>query len=136
MYQYLARRVARATAVAVLFTIPVWAGPQAPAQTQPDNTKVNQRDRAKTAVTADQQKENAADRTITQNIRQSLMKDKTLSSYAHNVKVITMDGQVTFKGPVRSEAEKKTVVAKAVEVAGEDKVTDQISIAPAKTAKR
>jgi osmotically-inducible protein OsmY len=122
--------------MAVLFTVPLWATPQTPAQTPADNTKVNQRDRAKTAVTADQQKENAADRTITQKIRQSLMKDKGLSSYAHNVKVITMDGQVTLKGPVRSEGEKKTVIAKAVEVAGEGKVTDQITIAPAKTAKR
>ena len=136
MYQHLARRVGRAAAIAVLFAVPVWATPQAPAQTQPDNTKVNQRDRAKTAVTADQQKENTADRTTTQKIRQSIMKDKSLSSYAHNVKIVTMDGQVTLKGPVRTEAEKKTVVAKAVEVAGEGKVTDEISIAPAKTAKK
>jgi osmotically-inducible protein OsmY len=123
-------------ALALLFTLPVWASPQTTAQTPPDNTKVNQRDRAKTAVTADQQKENPADRAITQKIRQSLMKDKGLSTYAHNVKVITMDGQVTVKGPVRSEGEKRTVLAKATEVAGEGKVTDQITITPAKTAKR
>ena len=132
MYQHLARRIGRAAAMAVLFAVPVWAIPQTPA----DNTKVNQRDRAKTAVTADQQKENSADRTTTQKIRQSIMKDKSLSSYAHNVKIVTMDGQVTLKGPVRTEAEKKTVVAKAVEVAGEGKVTDQISIAPAKAARK
>ena len=136
MYQHLVRRVARAVALATLIAAPVWAGTQAPVQTPADNTKVNQRDKAKTAVTADQQKENTADRTTTQKIRQSIMKDKSLSSYAHNVKVVTMDGQVTLKGPVRSDAEKKTVVAKAVEVAGEGKVTDQISIAPAKTAKK
>src|SRR5436189_2666695 len=136
MYQHLVRRVARAVALATLIAAPVWAGTQAPVQTPADNTKVNQRDKAKTAVTADQQKENPADRTTTQKIRQSLMKDKSLSSYAHNVKIVTMDGQVTLKGPVRTEAEKKTVVAKAVEVAGEGKVTDQISIAPAKTAKK
>ena len=88
------------------------------AQAPADNTKVNKQDRAKDAATADQQKENATDREITQKIRQSLMDDKTLSTYAHNVKVITQDGQVTLKGPVRTEEEKKIVEAKATEVAG------------------
>jgi osmotically-inducible protein OsmY len=99
----------------------------------PDNTKVNTRDRAKGAVTADQQKENANDRELTQKIRRELMRDKTLSRYAHNVKVIAQGGQVTLKGPVRSEAEKQSVESKAVEVAGVGHVTDQMSIAPPRT---
>jgi hyperosmotically inducible periplasmic protein len=106
------------------------------AQTPPDNTKVNTRDRAKGAVTADQQKENAADRDVTQKIRRALMDDKSLSSYAHNVKVITQGGQVTLKGPVRSNEEKQTVEAKAVAVAGAGHVTNQMSVAPAKPAKK
>ena len=64
------------------------------------------------------------------------MDDKTLSTYAHNVKVIAQDGQVTLKGPVRTEEEKKTVEAKATEVAGAGHVTNQISIAPAKSSKK
>jgi osmotically-inducible protein OsmY len=64
-----------------------------------DNTKVNERDRDKSQPTADQQKENRSDLGITQQIRQSVMKDKSLSTYAHNVKIITKDGQVTLKGP-------------------------------------
>jgi osmotically-inducible protein OsmY len=64
------------------------------------------------------------------------MKDKNLSSYAHNVKVIAQNGHVTLKGPVRSEQEKRTVEAAAAGVAGEGKVTSQISIAPAKTSKQ
>jgi hyperosmotically inducible periplasmic protein len=100
------------------------------AQTRPDNTKVNTRDRANGAVTADQQKENASDRDLTQKIRRALMQDKTLSSYAHNVKVIAQGGQVTLKGPVRSEAEKQSVQAKAVEVAGAEHVVNQMSVAP------
>jgi len=98
--------------------------------TQPDNTKVNKRDRAASAPTADQQKMNMPDREITQKIRQSVMADKSLSTYAHNVKIITQHGAVTLKGPVRSEDEKKTIVAKATEVAGADKVTDQLSVKP------
>ena len=89
-------------------------------------------DRAKGATTADQQKENDGDREITQKIRRALMDDKSLSTYAHNVKVVTQEGQVTLKGPVRSEDEKKTVEAKATEVAGAGQVINQLSIAPAK----
>ena len=75
-------------------------------------------------------KEKRSDRDITQQIRQAIMKDKSLSTYAHNVKVITQNGQVTLKGPVHSEDEKKTVEAKATEVAGENKVTSELDIKP------
>jgi hyperosmotically inducible periplasmic protein len=99
-------------------------------QAAPDNIKVNERDRSKDEPTADQQKDNRSDRDLTQQIRQSIMKDKSLSTYAHNVKIITQNGQVTLKGPVRSEDEKKRVEAKATEVAGENKVTSQLDIKP------
>jgi osmotically-inducible protein OsmY len=108
------------------------------AQTPADNTKVNSRDRAKGEVTADQQKENAGDREIASKIRKSLVSDKSLSTYAHNVKVIAQDGQVTLKGPVRSEDEKKAVEEKAAGVVGAAHVTNEITIAsaPAKGAKQ
>ena len=99
-------------------------------QTAPDNTKVNEQDRSKDEPTADQQKDNRSDLEITQQIRQSIMKDKSLSTYAHNIKIITQNGQVTLKGPVRSEDEKKTVETKAAEVAGENKVTNQLDVKP------
>jgi osmotically-inducible protein OsmY len=99
------------------------------AQTQPDNTKVNQRDRSAAEATADQQKSNAADMKMTRNIRRSIMADKSLSSYAHNIKIISQNGVVTLKGPVKSDAEKTSLVAKAVAVTGSaDHVTDQISV--------
>jgi hyperosmotically inducible periplasmic protein len=106
------------------------------AQTPPDNTKVNTRDRAKGAVTADQQKENAGDRDLTQKIRRAVMADKSLSTYAHNVKIVAQGGQVTLKGPVRTAEEKQSVEAKAVEVAGAGHVTNQMSIAHSKAAKK
>jgi hyperosmotically inducible protein len=86
--------------------------------------------RAKDEPTADQQKDNRSDRDLTQQIRQSIMKDKSLSTYAHNVKIITQNGQVTLKGPVRSDEEKKTVEAKATEVAGENEVTSELDVKP------
>jgi hyperosmotically inducible periplasmic protein len=102
----------------------------APASQAPDNTKVNQRDRSPNEPTADQQKDNRSDRDITQQIRQSIVKDKSLSTYAHNVKIVTEHGQVTLKGPVRSEDEKRAIEAKATEVAGESKVTSELNVKP------
>jgi osmotically-inducible protein OsmY len=97
-----------------------------------DNTKVNKQDRTPGAVTADQQKNNLTDRQLTQQIRKAVVADKTLSTYAHNVKIVAQNGAVTLKGPVRSEDEKKTIVAKAGEIAGAGKITDELSIAPPK----
>jgi|SRR5579872_451237 osmotically-inducible protein OsmY len=96
-----------------------------------DNTKMNQRDRDPNQPTADQQKENPADRQMAQQIRRALVKDKSLSTDARNIKVIVQNGAVTLKGPVRSEDEKQAIEAKAAQVAGgADKVTDQIEVAP------
>ena len=97
-------------------------------QPAPDNTKVNERDKNKAEPTADQQKENQPDREIARKIRQSIMHDKSLSSYAHNVKIIAENGAVTLKGPVRSDEEKTAVEAKAAEIAGADKVTSQLEV--------
>ena len=97
---------------------------------KPDNTVVNQQDRQKGAVTADQQKETTTDRTLAQNIRKALINDKSLSTYAHNVKVVAEHGAVTLKGPVRSEEEKHSVEAKAAEIAGKDNVKSEITVAP------
>jgi osmotically-inducible protein OsmY len=99
-------------------------------QNAPDNTKANQGDANKRATTADQQKMNAADRNITKEIRSSIMKDKSLSTYAHNIKIITQDGKVTLKGPVRSEDEKAAIESKAIAIAGANNVTDQLEVAP------
>jgi hyperosmotically inducible periplasmic protein len=96
----------------------------------PDNSKVNTRDRAKGAVTADQQSNAKSDVEITKEIRQAIVADKELSTYAHNVKIVTRRGKVSLKGPVTTVEEKNTVEAKAAEVAGAANVTNQISIAP------
>ena len=95
-----------------------------------DNTKTNQRDRGANEPTADQQKDNRSDRDITQQIRRSIVNDKSLSTYAHNVKIIAQHGQVTLKGPVQSEDEKKAIEAKAAEIAGENNVTSELNVTP------
>jgi hyperosmotically inducible periplasmic protein len=98
-------------------------------QPAPDNTKTN---KDQSAPTADNQKMNASDREITQKIRKSIHEDKSLSTYAHNIKIISQDGKVTLRGPVRSEDEKNNLQAKAVAVAGDGNVTNQLEVAPSK----
>ena len=93
-----------------------------------DNTKTNKR--KDDAPTADQQKNNKSDVDVTAEIRRAVMDDKSLSVYAHNVKIIAQDGMVTLKGPVRSEAEKTTIEQKAAAVVGQAKVKNLIEIAP------
>jgi osmotically-inducible protein OsmY len=95
---------------------------------QPDNTKANKGD----TPTADQAKNTMTDRDEMQKIRQAIISDKSLSTYAHNVKIISKNGKITLKGPVRSEEEKKVVTAKAEEVAGAGNVTDEMTVKPEK----
>jgi osmotically-inducible protein OsmY len=97
-------------------------------QAAPDNTKQNKA----TQTTAEQQSNNAADLDLAKNVRHALMEDKSLSTYAHNVKVIAQDGKVTLKGPVKSDDEKQAIAAKATEVAGQGNVVDELTVAPPK----
>ena len=94
----------------------------------PDNTKVNGRDKAKSQPTADQAKNALNDRDIMQKIRKAVIADKSLSSYGHNVKIISTHGKVTLKGPVHTEEEKKNIEGKAVEVAGAGNVTNMLAV--------
>jgi osmotically-inducible protein OsmY len=90
---------------------------------------VNQRDRNPGEVTADKQKMNSADRALTAKIRSTIMTDKSLSTYAHNVKIISQNGIVTLKGPVHSDEEVKTIVARATDATGSsDRVVNQLTV--------
>lgn len=112
------RSLFAAAAVYGLLTIPCIA------QKQPDNTAQNKDH----SVTADSQSSAASDRTITHNARKAIIADKSLSSYAHNVKVITVNGAVTLKGPVRSEEEKQKIQADVASVVSPDAVTNQLTV--------
>ena len=84
------------------------------------------------ATTAEDQGSSPADVELARKIRQSVADDKTLSTYAHNVKIIVNNGAVTLRGPVRSDVEKKAIEAKAATLAGAAKVTNDLSISPDK----
>lgn len=94
------------------------------AQQAPDNTGNNKQE----GITADQQSNAAADRAITRKIRKSLIADKSLSTDAHNVKIITKNGMVTLKGPVKSEDEKQKVASMAAEVVDASKIDNQLTV--------
>ena len=98
------------------------------AQTQaaPDNSTNNKVQNH--SQTADQQTNKTSDRELTAKIRRAVIADKSLSTYGHNVKIIVAHGAVTLKGPVHSEEEKQSVEAKAAQVVGQDKVTNEITV--------
>ena len=96
---------------------------------EPDNSGRNVRDRDDQNKTTGDQSENEADRTITQNIRRAVTADDSLSTNAKNVKIITNNGTVTLRGPVKSEKEKAEIEAKAKQVAGVKSVDNQLEVA-------
>jgi hyperosmotically inducible protein len=107
---------------------PVERTPAPPAQTAPDNTGRNVRDRSGATLTPGDQSESQADRALTQQIRKAVVGDKSLSTMAKNIKIITVDGVVTLRGPVKNPHEKETIAAKAQQIAGVNKVDNQLEV--------
>jgi len=98
------------------------------ATTAPDNTERNVQDRSGATLTPGDQSESDADRTLTQKVRQAVVADESLSTNAHNIKIITINGVVTLRGPVNSAKEKATIDAKAQQIAGATKIDNQLEI--------
>jgi len=98
-----------------------------PDQLNRDNTGVNVRDRDHATKTPIDQNENQADIQTTADIRKRVVGTE-LSTAAHNVKIITQDGNVTLRGPVKSAEEKETIGKIATEIAGAGKVDNQLEI--------
>lgn len=94
----------------------------------PENTGINERDSEDTSVTAFDQGNSEADRNISASIRKAVVDDDSLSMNAHNVKIITVGGVVTLRGPVDSAAEKAAVEAKAKSVTGVASVNSQLEV--------
>jgi len=97
-------------------------------KTKPDNTATNERDRSGETQTSGDQSNSSADLKITQAIRQALMKDNDLSTTAKNIKIITDNGQVTLRGPVKNAQEKAKIDQLARSAAGGAKIVDQLDV--------
>ena len=93
-----------------------------------DNTAANKQDRDASRRTADQARNNMSDRDMMRHIRQDVVRDKSLSTYGHNVKIISRNGRVTLRGPVHSEEEKRAIEEHARKYAGEGNVTNEVTV--------
>src|ERR1700732_4698479 len=102
--------------------------PAAANSTEADNTKRNSTEQNKNTDTAEKQSNSKDDLALTQKIRQAVVNDGSLSLNARNVKIIARDGKITLQGPVDSQHEKDTIATKAREIAGKDKVEDQLEV--------
>ena len=94
----------------------------------PDNSAVNVRDRAPGAMTAGQQSNSTSDVELTRRIRRAVVQDHSLSMLAHNVKIISTNGAVMLRGPVKTEEEKTAIANKAQAIAGASKVDNQLEV--------
>lgn len=112
-------KVAAPAALVLLFT--AYSGYS---QTAVDDSAQNKGQ--KTA--ADSQTNAKSDRLTTAKVRRAIIADKGLSMYAHNVKIITLNGAVTLKGPVKSEEEKQKVAADAASATSADAITNQLTV--------
>jgi osmotically-inducible protein OsmY len=101
---------------------------QNPPPAAPDNSAVNVRDRNPDAMTAGQQSNAKSDVELTSEIRRAVVKDDSLSMLAHNVKIISANGNVILRGPVKTEQEKTTIASKAQAIAGPNKVDNQLEV--------
>jgi hyperosmotically inducible protein len=99
-----------------------------PAQMAPDNTGRNVRDRGGDTLTPGDQSESQADRTLTQQIRKAVVADDSLSTTAKNIKIITNNGVVTLRGPVKDSDEREKIEAKAQQFAGTNKIDNQLEV--------
>lgn len=95
-----------------------------------DNSAVNKRDRQeKSLVPEDQAQGSKRDVELTQKLRKELTGLDDMSTYAKNVKIVTLDGVVTLRGPVKTETEKERVATLAQKVAGPANVRNELEVA-------
>jgi hyperosmotically inducible periplasmic protein len=104
--------------------------PSSMSTTPADNTKTNIPDAYNSTGTSDKQSNDATDLNLTKEIRKSVIADKALSTYAHNVKIVSVGGNVTLSGVVRSDDEKSAIEMKTDAVAGKDHVVNKLKVAP------
>jgi hyperosmotically inducible periplasmic protein len=99
---------------------------------KPDNTETNERDRSSETQTSGDQSNSKDDVNTTAAIRRAVVKDDSLSATAKNVKIITANGTVTLRGPVKTDAEKAKIAELAQSAAGNAKIDNQLEVKASK----
>ena len=97
-----------------------------------DNTQKNERDRSGETQTSGDQSNSKDDVNTTAAIRRAVVKDDSLSAMAKNVKIITANGTVTLRGPVKDDAEKAKIAELAQSAAGNAKIDNQLEVKASK----
>jgi osmotically-inducible protein OsmY len=97
-----------------------------------DNTRKNERDRSGETTTSGDQSNSQEDVRITAAIRRAVVRDNSLSTTAKNVKIITANGMVTLRGPVKNDAEKAKIAELAQSAAGNAKIDNQLEVKTSK----
>jgi osmotically-inducible protein OsmY len=103
--------------------------PAPAARVAPDNTGRNVRDRSDKTLTPGDQSSRKADVSLTRRIRRAITADKALSTTAKNIKIITVGGVVTLRGPVKSDQEREKIAATAQQIAGVKQVDNHLEVA-------
>jgi len=123
MNQFLKLQVLRSIVLLIiLFNFNLFAAPQ------PDNSKINEKIKDNKELNAQDQSESDLDIKLTQKIRQEMMKQKSFSTEAKNIKIITINGKVTIKGPVKTNNEKNIILGIASKEAKAENVVNQITV--------
>jgi hyperosmotically inducible protein len=122
------RKSSYLTVMAAVLSLSI-AGVTATAQdqnTKPDNSAQNKNQ----DQTAQNQSSAESDRELTAKVRRAIMADKDLSTYAHNIKIITRNGSVTLKGPIKSDDEKQKIESDVAGVVSRDSIVDHLTVTP------
>ena len=118
--------------VAVLAIVATFglASPRSRFSQQDGNNTQASPTKSATAASAQEQAQSTKDRELARKLRRAIVSDKSLSTYAHNIKIVAQNGVVTLRGIVRSDDEKSAITAKAAEIAGANNVKDEMSVKP------
>ncbi len=93
-----------------------------------DNSSMNVRDGAAGTQTPQKQSNSVVDRKLLAAVRRTVVKDKTLSTTAHNVKIMVAGGVVTLRGPVKSDEEKAKIESLAKQIEGVSSVNNELDV--------
>ena len=121
-----------ASVLAGAFLLPIGTSSRRATRIEPltvDNTAINQRDSGHETLTPMDQSNKPSDLKMTREIRRAIVKDRALSTDAKNIKIITIDGAVTLRGPVKTDEEKADIAAKAAQLAGDSNVHNELEVA-------
>jgi len=115
-------------ALLLTFTVALSGMAADPDSVQADNSAKNARDRSGQTMTSGDQSNSSNDVKITDTIRKAVVADKSLSMMEKNVKIITVGGKVTLRGPVHTPKAKDLIANIAKQAGGSVTIDNQLEV--------